>query len=118
MELDIVGVFRSTNESEYLELMVTSEEANLKDYAVTDSTFDENGDHSNKQRHFFKFPQQKVIKDQKIYLFTNPQNWSQGASDNSGNLYYSWNLNHEVWNNNGDTAVIIKIEKIKSKKVN
>lgn len=117
MELDIVGVSKTKKGEEYLELSVTVEKTNLKDYAVTDATFDEDGAPSNKQRHFFKFPKKEVTKGQRIILFTQSMTQAQGTVDGSI-VYFAWNLNHDVWNDTGDTATIIKIEEAKSKKVN
>lgn len=117
MELDIVGVSKTQNGAEYLELSVTAETTNLRDYAITDATFDENGDLSNKQRHFFKFPDKEVVKGQRIILFTQNMKQSQGTVDGSI-VYFAWKLNHDVWNDTGDNITLLKIAETKTKQVN
>lgn len=117
MELNIVGVSKTENGAEYLELSVTAEKTNLKDYAVTDATFNDDGDPSNKQRHFFKFPNKEVTKGQRIILFTQSMTQAQGTVDGSI-VYFAWNLKHDVWNDTGDAVTLIKIANTKTKQVN
>lgn len=117
MKIIIEGVKRQGDKDEYISFKVIAVEVDLKDFLLIDTTFDEDGEVSNKERHIFKFPKQTVTKDQKIFLYTHSQKFKQGALNRAGNIFYSWNLGHDVWNDGGDKAVLIEIADFKAKAV-
>lgn len=118
MDLRINGVYNtSTPKTEYLQLEVLNQ-ADLKDYMVSDTTYIGPNTVSNKHRHGFWFNSQVVLKGDIIRLYTGTGT-NSSKKFASGHTEYSiyWNLKQCVWNNTGDGVLLFKIAGLSGKKV-
>lgn len=85
-------------------------DADLEDYILFDTTYSPDHKISNKVSHPFWFPKQMVIKGDLVVLYT-----KKGASslinnqNGSTSYFYYWNLDSNVWNDDGDTAILFEL---------
>jgi len=117
MNLEIRGIVNNNTKQERVVLKVLAD-CNLKEYLLFDSTYDENGMISNKQRHMFVFPDQMVKKGDYVWLHTGCG--KEHVHDNTEqtktyNLY--WEMDCSVWNNDGDTVHLIHYDGYVNKNV-
>jgi hypothetical protein len=112
--LEILGVKdKGDIMKEYLRLKVL-ETANLQGYAVHDTTYTEKKI-SNKEEHFFQFPDKDVMAGDYIWLFTGkgkPEPMKNKDGTATHKLY--WNLGKSIWNQGGDKAYVLEISQISS----
>jgi hypothetical protein len=101
----------SEPENEVLNFVV-AEKCNLAEYGIVDKTFDKTGKESNVHRHIYRFPSVVVEKGERVRLrngvgtdrkglFTTPEGQVTGYE-------FFWNMESCVWNDKGDTALLIK----------
>jgi hypothetical protein len=96
---------------------------NLRNYAIVDNTFDENGDLSNIGEHFYQFPQGAVADANSfVQVFVGcgnnrPNGYFPNNDETKPKQYdFYWGRESAVWNN-GDTARLLSIQIVDSKKV-
>lgn len=117
MNLEIERVADNATAEERVVLYVL-EDCNLKMYLLFDSTYDENGNISNKHRHMFVFPDQQVKKGDYVLLYTKTgkdHTHVNKVGSTTYNLY--WGLLNYVWNNEGDTVHLIHYDGYENKNV-
>lgn len=115
MNIDIVSIHgQGDADAEFVYLKVT-QDCNLQFYMLTDSTYVDESHISNKLRHLYWFPDQQVKAGDRIILSTNIGTKSTSLEDGVTTHYLYWNLKQPVWNNTGDTAVLLNLNGWKSK---
>lgn len=119
MEIEIITVLDFGDHStERVELKV-NENCNLEYYMIADTTYKEEKI-SDKLRHVYWFPIGKAEAGDKVTIYTKPGT-NSFRSINSGknkHYYFYWGLKNYVWNDTGDTAVLIHLKEWKSTDVN
>lgn len=95
------------------------EDCNMGRFLLFDTTYDESGIESNKNRHMYLFSDLHVQKDDFVVLYTRQsrandlQLFQNKRGTTTYNLY--WNLDTTVWNNTGDTAYLVHYDAWESK---
>lgn len=118
MQLKITGLHNEGDETREYVYMLALEDCNLKNYAVADTTYGENGKISNKLRHFYWFGTYDVKKGERVVLYTKPGKQSQGVTTNGVTVHrFYWGLKVPVWNNAEDGAILFEIAKWKTTQV-
>ncbi len=78
-------------------------------YLLSDTTYKSEGVVSNKLRHIYWFPDQKVKAGDVVVLRTGKgTNISEKMDDGHIKYRFYWQLGSAVWNNDGDAAVLIR----------
>lgn len=115
MELKIRCVSQRRTGEERL-LIDVEEVANLGEFVVIDTTYDEENEVSNKNRHFYSFQKLEVSPGDLIRLYTraHPQGLSYVPMQSENKkiihtFYWGFEEGYSVWNNDGDFALVIKI---------
>ncbi|MFW1813918.1 hypothetical protein ACG9X6_04545 [Acinetobacter guillouiae] len=118
-ELNLIDVFDAGDiDSERVKFKV-KKECWLDDFLIMDNTYTENGAISNKYRHVYNFECVKLYPGEIVYLYTKKgKNVVPTYNDESRTLRFYWGLGNTVWNKDGDTVHLIKIEKHDKIKVN
>lgn len=107
MNLEIRKVADNATDEERVVLYALAD-CNLNDYLLFDSTYDEEGNISNKHRHMFVFPDQNVKKGDFVWIYSKDGNaYKRGNNSNTTTYILFWGLNCHVWNNDGDTVHLI-----------
>lgn len=95
------------------------EDCNMGRFLLFDTTYDENGIESNKNRHLYLFSDLHVHKNDFVVLHTrcvkttDRISFTNKRGTTTYNLY--WNLNTTVWNNTGDSAYLAHYDAWESK---
>lgn len=115
-ELEIRGVLDKKTASERVVLDVHAD-TNLRDYALIDNTYDQDGLISNKDRHFFSFPSTKVKAGDIVRVYSKTQikgetYTTQELDDNATQHTFYWGFanGYTVWNDDRDKVTLLKIE--------
>ena len=109
MSLSLVKINGGGSVNEEYVLLLATSDCNLKGWVIADSTFDAKGNASNKTRHTYWFRDKLIKSGEYIAVFTKAGTATEGKMDSGAacHLFY-WNLGTAVWNNDGDTAVLLK----------
>ena len=95
------------------------DDTEIGDHLVFDTTYTSNGRISNKVRHSFWFPDQKVKRGDVVVLYTSKGTDTSSINrDNSTTWFFFWGLNSCVWNNDGDCALLMHIDEWVHHRVN
>jgi hypothetical protein len=109
MKIQIERIVDHGQNSERVELSVT-EDCNLGFFIVADTTYTDPTHISNKLRHMYWFVNKEVKCGDKVTLYTRK---GMDSSENlpNGRMRYTiyWQLEVNVWNNDGDAAVLLEI---------
>lgn len=112
MDIEILKVYNPGEDNEYIRLRV-NENCNLNKFLIYDTTFDQEGNVSNKLPHVFRFPNIQVSSADtpliRLYTKRNYQTQKWVAPDKINNLILSWRLNETIWNKDGDKATLVEI---------
>lgn len=112
MDIELTQICNPGEEFEYIMLKV-NRDCNLRKFMIYDTTYDQEGNISNKLPHFFRFPNLYVRSQNTpiIRLYTTKNYRIQEWVDprNVNNLILSWRLNETIWNRDGDRATLIKV---------
>ena len=93
-------------------------DTDIGEYLVLDTTYTNQGSISNKVRHPFWFPDQKVKTGDVVVLYTRKGTKSSIKNANGSTSYFFfWGLDSNVWNNDGDCAIILHIDQWASHRV-
>lgn len=117
-ELDIrYGSYQGDIEKEFIRINV-KEDCWLDDFLIMDNTYNEKGGISNKYRHVYQFPCRRVWAGEVVYLYTKKgKNVVPDSDQKDRTLRFYWGLGRSIWNIDGDTVHLIKIDKIESKEI-
>ena len=109
MKLKILRIDNGGDETKEAVWLRVLEPCNLNRHLLADTTFDEDGK-SNLARHTFWFPDRTVANGDYVVVFTRTGTPGTGKTTNDKRLHrLFWNLDHAVWNNEGDRAVLIEM---------
>lgn len=106
MNLEIRKVADNATDEERVVLYALAD-CNHNDYLLFDSTYDEEGNISNKHRHMFVFPDQNVKKGDFVWIYSKDGMHTSVAMIRILLYIYYWGLKNHVWNNDGDTVHLI-----------
>ena len=110
MQLEIVKVQNQGDASkEWVQFRVTSD-CSLSHYILTDTTYIDEKTISNKLRHlYWGWTGKSVKKNDHIFVITGTGTNSAKTNDGVTTHYFYWNLKEPVWNNTGDTALLLHL---------
>lgn len=95
-----------------------TDDTDIGEFLILDTTYTSQGKVSNKVRHPYWFPDKNVKKGDVVVLYTKKgSSSSQGNSNGSTNHFFYWGLDNNVWNNDGDCALLLHIDKWEPHKV-
>lgn len=111
MNLKIDSGYDIDTTSERISLIATGD-GNTKDYLILDTTYDKNGNVSNKFKHAFRFPDKPFKKGDIIRLYSKKGTDNTvphpSKADVKVHSFY-WDVQSGIWNDKGDNALLIKI---------
>lgn len=117
MDLKIREVLDRKTDNERLVLDVIKD-CRLGRYVVLDTTYDNEGNVSNKNRHVYLFPTQALKKGDLVVLYSKKgENSTIENKNGSISYFYYWGLDSTVWNNEGDEALLLHIDDFEIKEV-
>lgn len=80
-------------------------------YMLSDTTYLKDGSVSNRLRHVYWIPDQVVEAGDLIVIYTKEGDYSKKINKNGSTTYFFyWGLDRNVWNKDGDGAVIFNIK--------
>lgn len=86
------------------------EDCDIGSYMLADSTYLPNGNISNRLRHVYWLPDQKVKKGDTVFVWTGVGVPNSLPSQHGGTGYHlHWGLKDPVWNDTGDCAVLLQL---------
>ena len=110
MEVKIRTIIDHGHNDERIVLDV-SEDTDIGGYLVLDTTYTSSGSVSNKVRHPYWFPDKKVKKGDVVVLYTRKGTKSDKSNtDGSTTFFFYWGLDNNVWNNDGDCALLLHVD--------
>lgn len=119
MKIKIRGVVDFKKQPSEKIVLDVLENCDIGEYLIFDTTYTKDGKISNKLRHSYWFPDQIVKKGDIIVLYTKEgSNTSTINANGTRNYFYYWNLKNSVWNDEGDCALLMHIDKWTHKKAN
>jgi hypothetical protein len=89
--------------------MEATDDLDLGNYFLIDTTYDEDGTLSNKWRHIFEFKSKWVEKGEFVCLYSKAGEDQTDFTTDTGATYHKifWGLGERIWNNTGDRAHLI-----------
>lgn len=109
MKIKIEKILDRTTEKERLWLKVLSD-TDLQYYIVFDTTYISQSTISNLQRHAYWFDPKKVSSGDYVVLYTKKGKNSEKENSNGTTTYFVyWDLDHPIWNNEGDCAILFEV---------
>lgn len=117
MKVTIKEIIDHGHNDERIVLSV-KEDTDIGEYVVLDTTYTKDGGVSNKVRHPYWFPDKKVSKGDLVILYTKKgkQSETKNANGSISHFFY-WGLDINVWNDDGDYALLFHIDEWQSHKV-
>jgi hypothetical protein len=108
MDLEITNIFNENLQTERVVLTALNA-CNLNSFVLFDSTYDEDGDLTNKERHLMVFPSINLKRGDTVTLYTKVgRNVIPPANVFAPVRYIIyWGLDHKVWNTAGDKAYLL-----------
>lgn len=120
MQVRIKRIDRDNFETEKVVIEVL-EDCNMDRFLLFDTSYDENGIKSNKNRHMYLFPDIQVQKDDFVVLHTRQSRMNDIPSfqNKRGTMTYNlyWNLNAPIWKHPGGSAYLVHYDAWESKEV-
>lgn len=118
MQVRIKRIDRGNLETEKVVIEVL-DDCNMGRFLLFDTTYDEKGIESDRNRHMYLFSDLRVQKDDFVVLYTRKFRTSDLPSfqNKRGTTTYNlyWNLDTTVWNNQGDSAYLVHYDAWASK---
>lgn len=117
MDVTITKTVNDSLNNEHILLKVLNS-CNLNFYLLFDTTYDENGVYSNKQRHLFVFPNINVKAGDYVRVYTKEgvrSEFKNKAGTTTYNVY--WGLDHKILNKNGDGVYLLHYDDWMKKEV-
>lgn len=116
MKLKIENIYNhGTLDKEHVVLSVL-EDCNLSAYVLMDTTYDKDGNVSNKHRHVKWLPSVQAKKGDRVSVWTKEGSDKSVTSDGTRWHRVYWNMNTSIWNNDGDVAVLLQISGVDHKR--
>lgn len=112
-----ISRIKKDGEKEYI-LLHLPQGSRLHDYAIYDTTYDENGNPSNKWPHFFRFDEDDGIMLQDGYVCLYKKSYKPHFETESYIKYVEMKIQTPFINEDGDKLHLIKIAETVSKTVN
>jgi hypothetical protein len=118
MEIKIDRIVDHGHTTERVEMTVT-QDCDLGYYILADTTYTRSGQLSNKLRHMHWFADKKVKCGDQVILYTKKGRNSSSALESGTTKYIIyWQLDINVWNNEGDAALLLHTNQWRATKVN
>lgn len=109
MKLKISEIIDHGHEDERIILSVL-EDTYISNFIILDTTYNSSGKVSNKVRHPYLFPTKKVQAGDLVILYTKEGTYhSIDNTDGSTSYFFYWGLDSNVWNNDGDCALLLHV---------
>jgi hypothetical protein len=111
MHVDIKHVSdKGNNKKERLVLNVLSD-TNIGNYIIADTTYHNDDSVSNKLRHVFWIPDQKVSKGDLVVIYTKKGTDTKKVfKSGRTTFFFYWGLDSTIWNKAEDCAVVINVK--------
>src|SRR6266404_6319207 len=117
MKLDIISIEDKGDLSKETIWLDVLEDADLKYYLVSDTTFTGENQISNELRHVYWFRSKQVKKGDYVALHTKDGTDSATPNKRNATTYHIyWDLGRTIWNKDGDCAVLFEVNTWKAKK--
>jgi hypothetical protein len=99
-------------------ILIARRECDLIHYLVLDTTYNEDGTISDKNRHIYWFPSH-LVKPRDYVLVYSKAGKNRTFVDKEGDTIhvFFWGLDHTVWNEDGDAVTLVNTARIAYKKV-
>lgn len=114
MDLRIIAINKKGKENEEHVSLIADNDCNLVNFMIADTTYGSSGKESNKLRHVYWFPSQKIKKGDVVLLFTGQGKDIKHDDKNGTGYIFHWGLNEGVWNDDKDTAILFYISDAKA----
>ncbi len=93
-------------------------DSDIGEFLVLDTTYNSNGQVSNKVKHPYWFPDKEVQKGDTVVLYTKKgENSSKINTNGTTTHFFYWNLDINIWNNDGDCALLLHVYEWEAHKV-
>lgn len=108
-KLEIIEVKNHGKAAEEYILFKATQNINLKNFMICDTTYTSEKTISNKFRHTYWFLSKEIKSGEYVVLYT--KNGSYERTTNNGNIFhkYYWNSSAPIWNDAGDAAIVFEI---------
>ena len=108
MDLEITNIYNENLQTERV-VMTARNACNLNSFVLFDTTYDEEGKVTNKERHLKAFPTVQLKRGDTVTLYTKVgQNVIPALNPyRPVNYIIYWGLDHKVWNNDGDRGYLL-----------
>lgn len=117
MKVKIRNIVDHGHNDERIVLDVNAD-TDIGEYLVLDTTYTSSGVVSNKVRHPYWFPDKKVKSGDVVVIYTKKGTNSQQVNkDGSTSHFFYWGLDNNVWNNDGDCALLLHVDNWESHRV-
>ena len=117
MKVKIRGVVDGKSLNDEMLVIDIIEDTDMGQYLVMDSTYQSDRTVSNKFRHIYWFPTQKVKKKDVVVLYTKHGNDSIAKKEDFNIYFFYWNVGNCVWNNDGDCTVLLHCDELIHKSI-
>ncbi|TCZ55749.1 hypothetical protein [Roseicella aquatilis] len=109
MKLQILSVRNHGDAAQEHVLLRAKEDCNTVKYLLADSTYFDNGNVSNKLRHFFWLPSKDVKKGDLVSVRTGKGKNTEVINPQGTTVHrFYWGLEAPVWNDEADCAVLVE----------
>lgn len=117
MKVKIRNTIDHGHNDERIVLDVISD-TDIGEFIVLDTTYTNQGKVSNKVRHPYWFPDKKAKEGDVVVLYTKKgTNTSKVNPNGASSHFFYWGLENNVWNNDGDCALLLHVDNWESHKV-
>ncbi|WP_295229797.1 hypothetical protein [uncultured Chryseobacterium sp.] len=117
MKLKISEIIDHGHDDERIILNVL-EDTYISNFIILDTTYNSSGKVSNKVRHPYLFPAKKVQEGDLVILYTKEGTYhSIDNTDGSTSYFFYWGLDSNVWNNDGDCALLLHVDDLEHHRV-
>ena len=111
MNLEIISIHNHGDQTkEYVDLKAT-EDCDIGHYLLADTTYTKTNLVSNKLRHIYWLPDKPIQKGEFVRIFTRTGTGEKITTPN-GSIVHTifWGLKTPIWNDAGDSAVLMHID--------
>ena len=110
MKLKIVKIIERGNAKDERLWLKVLQDADMSFYVVFDTTYSSENAISNLQRHAYWFESLKVKTGDNVVLYTRKGTYNKKANaDGTMSHFLYWGLDHPIWNDTGDCAVLFEV---------
>lgn len=118
MKLKLISISNHGDyNKEFVDLLATSD-CQIGEHILADTTYKNENTVSNKLRHTYWFPNKEIKSGEYVRIFTGSGSAGTVISPNGSTIHkLYWGLKTAVWNDEGDSAVLMQIAEWKAHKV-